>query len=122
MKVIDLLSKIANGEELPKRIYYKGDIWHLEQDFSNRLPYYKNGYNMDNLLSGEEKDYFSHALNDEVEILEEEKKIPEKITMRAGMVGSIDNKLENLDINTMAVEDKINDIIDYLVYLKSKGE
>ena len=34
--------------------------------------------------------------------------------MRAGLFGDIDNKLENLDINIMAVEDKINEIIDYL--------
>ena len=52
-------------------------------------------------------------LNDEVEIIEEDKKI-KKITTRAGLVGSIDNKLENLNINIMAVEDKINEIIDYL--------
>jgi hypothetical protein len=52
----------------------------------------------------------------------EEKKIPEKITMRAGIVGDINNKIENLDINQMAIEDKLNEIIDYLDYLKSKGE
>lgn len=62
------------------------------------------------------------VLNEKVEIIEEEKKIPEKITMRKGMVGSIDNKLESLDINTMDLADKINEIIDYLDYLKSKGE
>ena len=50
--------------------------------------------------------------------VKEDKKI-EKITMRAGLVGSIDNKLENLDINIMAVEDKINEIIDYI---NDKGE
>ena len=44
MKIIELLNKIAKNEELPKTIYYKGDTWYLEQKFSNRLPYYKNGY------------------------------------------------------------------------------
>ena len=115
MKIIDLLNKIANGEEVPKKIYYKGDIWYLEQDFSNRLPYYKNGYNMDNLLSGEEKDYFSQSLNDEVEIIEEEKKVPEKLNL----------KVEDWTTPSQCdieLSKKIDEIIDYLYYLKSKGE
>ena len=101
MKVIDLLNKIANGEEVPKKIKIKQweNNWE-DEDLEYEL--YSRLY---------EEDF---ELNDEVEILEEEKKIPEKITMRAGMVGSIDNKLESLDINIMDVEDKINEIIDYL--------
>ena len=66
--------------------------------------------------------YYITNLQEENERLNniiEEKKIPKKIIMRAGMFGSINNKLENLNINTRAVEDKINEIIDYL---KSKGE
>ena len=32
MKIIDLLNKIANGEEVPKKIKYKGSIYtYLEQ-------------------------------------------------------------------------------------------
>ena len=121
IRVIDLLNKIANGEEVPKEIKYNGEYWHLKQDYSNRLPYYSNGIDMDNFFTGKEGDYFSHSLNNEVEIIEE-KKIPEKITMRAGLVGDINNKLENLDINQMEIEDTLNEIIDYLDYLKSKGE
>lgn len=113
MKVIDLLNKIANGEELPKTIYYKGGFWHLEQEFSNRLPYYENEYNMDNLLSGEEKDYFSQSLNDEVEIIEE-KKIPEKIEEREIEI--------TMSIGEQICANKINEIINCLDYLKSKGE
>jgi len=111
IKIIDLLNMISKGEEVPKKIYYKGDIWYLEQDFSNRLPYYKNGYNMDNLLSGEEKDYFSQSLNDEVEILEE-KKIPEKIDNNYFL--GLNDTAEILELYQKQCE-----IIDYL---KSKGE
>ena len=110
MKIIDLLNKIANGEEVPKKIIYKGSVWYLEQDFSNRLPYYKNGYNMDNLLTGEEKDYFSESLNDEVGIIEENK-IPEKL-----------DEYEYDTANEILIIRKINEIIDCLDYLKSKGE
>ena len=53
----------------------------------------------------------------EVEIIEEEKEIS-KITMRAGLVGNVENKITNLDINIMAVEDKINELIDVVNELK----
>ena len=123
MKIIDLLNKIANGEELPKTIYYKGDNWYLEQDFSNRLPYYKNGYNMDNLLTGKEKDYFSQSLNDEVEILEEEKEIPEQIEYHHRYDECAVKDKFNQDQKGSLVDeiiiDKINEIIDYL---NSKGD
>jgi hypothetical protein len=42
--------------------------------------------------------------------LEEEKKIPEKLN------------LGNATVNEQQIEFKINEIIDYLDYLKSKGE
>jgi len=67
MKVIDLLNKIANGEEVPKKIKYEGKIWKLVNKtyFSNRTE-----------LLG---DYIANAillsLNDEIEIIEEDKKI-----------------------------------------------
>lgn len=133
MKVIDLLNKIANGEEVPKKIQVYSDIFVL--DYGNKV--YEHQKTRTNLLSI----YNGNILNYEVRIKEEkemchkcgkypseynqtycefclgiseeDKKI-EKITMRAGLVGDIDNKLENLDINIMAVEDKINEIIDYI--------
>ena len=84
---------------------------------------YKNGtlgfYGKDEFIELTLRDILENINYANYEILEEEKKIPEKITMRAGLTGDINNKIENLDINIMAVEDKINEIIDYL---KSKGE
>lgn len=32
MKIIDLLNKIANGEEVPKKIKYEGDILEYDED------------------------------------------------------------------------------------------
>lgn len=125
MKIIDLLNKIANGEEVPEKIKLKGYdyIFTLREDCTGYRWY------------GEEKTHKSigeticqnleYVLRCEVEILDdedEEKGLPEKITMRAGLVGDIDNKIENLDINIMAVEDKLNEIIDYLEkQSKAKG-
>ena len=80
MKVIDLLNKIANGEEVPKKIKY--DTKEMEYDYNKQdyLGYYSNGngewlfqYLFDKCRNTE------HFINDEVEILEEEKKIPKKL-------------------------------------------
>lgn len=59
-------------------------------------------------------DHSNIELNDEVEILEEPKGIPEKL--KCGKVyNNLDDRLEYYEM-------KINEIIDYLEYLESKGE
>ena len=105
MKIIDLLNKIANGEEVPKKFKYDNLIFTKRWDDA----YFDNeGDDLHDSLCID----FSN-LNDEVEIIEEDKKI-KLITMRADMVGTIENKIENLNINQMAIEDKINEIINIL--------
>ena len=44
MQVIDIVNKVANGEELPKEIYYNGDYGELVKDdvLTNYLMYDKN--------------------------------------------------------------------------------
>lgn len=62
---------------------------------------------------------FCYSLNDEVEILEKKKEIPEKLNYKyRNMYGHISqHKQSEIDIiNTL------NEVIDYLDYLKSKGE
>ena len=96
MKIIDLLNKIANGEEMPKKIRYNFKTYFYNsftQDYGLFDDYLENNYGL------------SNCLNDTVEILEEEKKIPEKLNEE---LASSDDMLY-----------KINEIIDYL---KSKGE
>lgn len=70
MKVIDLLNKIANGEEVPKKIKYHNDI-HILQKSNSTKPlncyYCKESYCH---LFGT---FYDYDLNDEVEIIEEEK-------------------------------------------------
>lgn len=107
MKVIDLLHKIANGEEVPKKIKYnllekKYQI--LVYDEEEQEYRYENDYN--NFCT-----FPNHHLNDEVEIIEEEKKIPEKIEEKEIEV--------SMAIGEEICANKINEIIDYL---KSKGE
>lgn len=106
MKKIDLLNKIVNGEELPKKIRYKGEYWYLTQKYANILPYYSNGYDKENLFTGEEDEYFSESLNFEVEIIEEDKTI-ENIKVKSTFTR-----------NQKKIARKINEIIDFI----NKGE
>ena len=98
MKIIDLLNKIANGEEVPKKIRYINLIWEYDDEVKDYIHddlylFYKiNGIGL---------------INNFVEILEEEKKIPEKL-----------NK-QHFHNRQRQLANKINSIIDYL---KSKGE
>lgn len=70
MRVIDLLNKIANGENLPKQIkyrghvyiYYDGDGKYWNGDF-NEFSCFGRAYNLDN----------KSILNEEVEIIEDKK-------------------------------------------------
>ena len=103
MKIIDLLNKIANDEKLPEIIKVKGGTYYLCKGDQSGCCYFseKQGFGGVKLV------FDTSAMNEEVEILEEEKKIPEKLTNLA------------LTHNNRILVDKINEIIDYL---KSKGE
>ena len=102
MKIIDLLNKIANGEEVPRKFKYKDIIFiydielreYFDEEEDNSLNYHFDLTDYD-------------ILTDEVEILEEEKKIPEKIYYKGD------------DYEKKIIIDIIDEIIDYL---KSKGE
>ena len=100
MKIIDLLNKIANGEEVPKKIKIKDEIWIYDEiDYiaSDNRGYLFEVHTRTNCQD----------LNEEVEILEEE--MPEKI-----------EEIEvSMSIGEKICANKINEIIDYL---KSKGE
>jgi len=93
MKIIDLLNKIANGEEAPKTIKYRGLIFDYDD-----IDYYNTdlGYLF-------EKYAVLEILNDEVEIIEEDKKI-ENLYYRGE---------DNTD-KLIMIRDKINEIIDYI--------
>ena len=109
MKVIDLLNKIANKEELPKKIKNGDFILTLNE-------------NKDNYLYEENDEYYGKELihwvllNDEVEILEEEKKIPEKLEKYIH-TDSLNYNQCNYMFEKLTY--KYNEIIDYL---RSKGE
>ena len=111
MKVIDLLNKIANGEEVPKKIKFK----FFKYEFNEEERQYKR--NSEDLDYGLGEDVILDiVLGDEVEIIEEDKKI-EKLT-----TSLIDIKLLTDEIDTKLdysgdydrLVNKINEIIDYI--------
>ena len=98
MKVIDLLNKIANGEEVPEKIQVYSDIFVLDY-FNKVYEHEKTGTNLLNIYNG-------NILSYEVEIIEEDKKI-EKID-------PIDYCHSTDTSKDMVLVEKINEIIDYI--------
>lgn len=109
MKIIDLLNKKVNGEEMPKKIKYKEIIYYYCEGDQSGNCYFTRPKG----CGGDWLHFEVADLNDEVEILEEEKKIPEKLN---------ENRYIGTDLNVETdMFNKINEIIDYL-YFKNKGE
>jgi len=127
MKVIDLLNKIANGEEVPKKIKYCDEMFGFTGYNSASKNYNNELEDLFEILDGS-------MLNDEVEILEEEKKIPEKLenekefyayTRYEENKDEIDKFLYILKAINLAEEkiDNLNNSINSIIdYLKSKGD
>ena len=115
MKIIDLLNKIANGEEVPKHIHIRDvDSYTWQKD----VKAYWSDRDENNLLS--DLDLSSTDLKEEVEI-EEEKKIPEKLDWNKNDFTYPEGNLmseETADM-LMEIQNKVNSVIDYL---NSKGE
>ena len=82
IKIIDLLNKVANGEEVPKRIKYENetriynendrDYEHIGDRANTEL------YLFYGVLSSRTGELFEKCLNDEVEIIEDEVEIVEE--------------------------------------------
>ena len=124
IRIIDLLNKIANGEEVPKKIKYKTWTFIYVDDFYS---YMKENYLE---IAGNEVISFMgyivsmEELNDEVEILEE-KKIPNKIQSigEKFYCDNIDSWIDKEKTSAYCeyLMNKYNDLIDYLES-KEKGE
>ena len=109
MRIIDLLNKIANGEELPKKIKYDGYEW----IFCKELNDYKKEYDEYTDWLFEEYNLIN-CLNDEIEIIEEDKPI-KKLKLYTNY-----EILEDNIRTTREICFKINEIIDRLNNLEKK--
>lgn len=123
MKIIDLLNKIASGKEVPKEIVYKGikyeyiDKWEQYVVSDNQLVVVEQP-----LLETISRANYS-CLNDEIEIIEEAKKI-EKISWREkeSLAGELtaSEKQNILARRTEKLKSSLNELIDEINNLKEK--
>ena len=104
MKIIDLLNKIANGEEVPKQIKLKGIEPVFQYDNKEFYYYWKDTKTG---KGGKATLDLIYNINDEVEIIEEDKKI-EKL-----------EQYYDKDLDEYVVETYINGIYYKEIY-KSK--
>ena len=129
IKVIDLLNKIADGKELPKKFMCKGHLYYRQKTKGVC-------YRCDELNEIFEECLVLEDLNDTIEIIEEPKKI-EKLDV--ALLGQCDNWLrcptnkvtkqdvelnpyiiDNIRENTLYFQRKINELIDEINNLKEK--
>ena len=81
IRVIELLERIANGEEVPKKIKLFG------VEFKKKGNEYYSVYTSEPLISYFGEDYLRAELNDEIEILDEEFIDIEEITLNGEKIG-----------------------------------
>ena len=116
IKIIDLLNKIANGEEVPEKIKYKNEIYKRYQNISTNNLYYYQVPNKCKFLI----DQLSSAIDllDEVEILNEAKedKIQKIYHCETGLTQNEVEIFITENLNQMV--DKINELIDAVNELK----
>lgn len=114
MKIIELLNRIANGEEVPKKIKYEYDYYELKEKYNEDWEQWEYGYQAH--TGGYLNIWRKDVLNDEVEIIEEpqEHKI-EKLKKEKVISGDIDGKtFYDYRYNEDEIGNKLNEIIDYL--------
>lgn len=104
MKIIDLLNKIANGEEVPKKIKYDNAIAEYDEEGKD---YYSEGY------SGLFSYTIPEFINDEIEIIED-KKIKKISHFDINASKSIKELEDSVNLLNRGITTKINEIIDYI--------
>lgn len=110
IKIIDLLNKIANNEEVPEKFMYKGHSYYRQK---------MKGicYRCDELNEIFEECLVLEDLNDTIEIIEEPKKI-EKIARCDSF--KVNGELYKPTENQEILRIKVNELIDEINNLKEK--
>ena len=127
MKIIDLLLKMANGEKLPKKIKYRDNIWEYISTVKGRgYQYYNTLYLEWETLQNQV--YLEECLNDEVEIIDEPKKIKKLKTYKekegedyfANILKLSPYSECKIDEALSTTIDKLNELIDAVNELKEQ--
>ena len=118
MRLIDIFDKIANGEEAPKKIKYGNMEYHINYDYGDYesdIEEYRTCDLKEHYYLFDEIDILK-SLNDEIEIIEEDKKI-EKLELGVEEIIQCDGlySLKHI-LGNKIVEERatINEIIDKL--------
>lgn len=112
IKIIDLLNKSANGESLPLKIKYGG--YEFQYDIINNCYVDKN-----DLMLEDHVNFFS-KINDEVEIVEESKKIEKLDNRNYDEINKI--YCGKKALGEAEIVDKINEIIDVVNKMIERSE
>ena len=109
--ICDLL-KLINDDKAPQKIKFRGEIYiwnNIDYLATNKL---KNLFNYYDIIT---------IFNEEVEIIEEDKKI-EKLNIPCNFIcstnGMAKEDLEHLDFNFKEIENKLNELIEEIEKLK----
>lgn len=125
MKIIDLLVKINNEEEVPKKIKYRNKIWEYTSTILGKgYQYYSEFYKEWKTLR--EQVCLVECLNDEVEIIDEPKKIKKLKTYKeeegedyfANILKLSPYSECEIDEALSTTIDKLNELIDAVNELK----
>ena len=134
MKVIDLLNKIANGEEVPKKIktrittyiydeFAKDYVEESQEDVLKRETRITNDifyeYYLFRKLGSGRYLCISQQLNYEVEIIEEPKKIEIPKHIPNELIQDLDRAI--CPANVKCIAHKVNELINYLQHI-NKGD
>jgi hypothetical protein len=116
IKIIDLLNKIANGEEVPKRIRIREVEYKFTEIIVRNLTYSDRGSNINYAYENEFDNYWLDCarINEEVEIIEDAEE---------------DEGIKKVDTNIpcsyeieTTLRDKLNEVIDIVNELKKEGK
>lgn len=119
IKIIDLLNKIANGEKVPKEFTFAGILYKTD-DISKYS-------HKDAIGNSFFREYYltPNFLNNELEIIEEEKEI-EKLRINNGKVNGTwengNNYCYTLSAPQTVIINKINELIEAVNEMRAKNE
>lgn len=124
IKMIDLLNKIANGEEIPKKILLNGIVFEYQGDDYLYKDEDKKEHWLFSVSYTDKYMWLENFLKAEIEIIEEPKNI-EKIKMYQDEEGQyfLNNRNSKIYIRcdeTDFMVDKFNELIDEINNLKEK--
>lgn len=119
MKIIDLFNKIANREDVPKKIRYRDKIWEYQSTIKGKCYQYYDSFWEDWIRLADEI-LLEECLNDEVEIIKEKKEIEkiEKLNDKLGLFG--DGNTQKIINELNYTRTIINELIDEINNLKEK--